>query len=67
MNILLNNRQETIEKDTLTVKELLEYKNYTFKFLVIKINSKLIRKEQYDTATVSDGDQVMVLHLVSGG
>ena len=35
--------------------------------LVIKINGKLIKKMDYDTATINDGDEVMVMHLVSGG
>lgn len=67
MNIILNNRPETIERDQLTVKELLDYKNFTFKLLVVKINNKLVKREQYTTATISDGDHVMVLHLISGG
>lgn len=67
MNIILNNRTETIEKDQLTVKELLDYKNFTFKLLVVKINNKLVKREQYTTTTISDGDHVMVLHLISGG
>lgn len=67
MNIILNNRQETIDKDLMTVSELLKYKNFTFKLLVVKINGKLIKKDQYDTATIRDGDDVAVLHLTSGG
>jgi len=35
--------------------------------LVIKINGKLIKKGEYETAMVKDGDDVMVLHLISGG
>lgn len=67
MNIILNNRKELIDKDSLTVSELLKYKNYTFKLLVVKINNTLIKKDQYDTATIKDGDDVAVLHLISGG
>ncbi len=51
----------------MTVRELLEEKNFTFKMLVIKINNKLVRKEEYDTAVVREGDNVIVLHLISGG
>ncbi len=67
MDITLNNRKETIEADTLTIAELLKYKNFTFKLLVIKINGVLIKKDSYDTATVKDGDNVAVIHLISGG
>jgi sulfur carrier protein len=67
MNIILNNRPESIAAETMTVRELLEHKRFTFKLLVVKINHQLIKKDQYDQAQIRDGDQVMVLHLVSGG
>ena len=67
MEIILNTRKETFKNNQLTISELLVEKNFTFKFLVIKINGKLIKKENYKTATVKDGDDVMVLHLISGG
>ncbi|NLJ07388.1 MAG: sulfur carrier protein ThiS [Sphingobacteriales bacterium] len=67
MEITLNNRKEHFEQEQLTVNELLEIKRFTFKMLVVKINQKLIKKDEYDTALIQDGDDVMVLHLISGG
>lgn len=67
MRIILNNRKEKFDKNTMTVSELLEVKNFTFKMLVIKINNKLVRKEYYDKTIINDGDNVTVLHLISGG
>ena len=67
MKITLNNRIEIIDKETLTVSELLHLRTFTFKMLVVKINGVLIRKPQYDSTHIHDGDQVTVLHLVSGG
>lgn len=67
MNITLNNRPESFTQDSLTINQLLEVKNYTFKMLVIKINGKLIKKDGYDNAKIINGDDVIVLHLVSGG
>lgn len=67
MNIVLNNREETIEGDRITIQKLLEIKNFTFRMLVIKINGNLIKKDQYSNAVVKNGDNVTVLHLVSGG
>ena len=67
MVITLNNRTEKIDKAYITVNELLELKNFTFKMLVVKINGKLIKKDEYDSAVINDGDNVMVLHLISGG
>ena len=67
MKILLNNNPEDITVDHLTVSELLTYKNFTFKMLVIRINGALVKKTEYETAMISDGDDVHVLHLISGG
>jgi sulfur carrier protein len=67
MNIILNNRPETIEASSMTVQELLEYKKFTFKLLVVKINNQLVKRDKYSEAVIRDGDQVMVMHLVSGG
>lgn len=67
MDIKLNNREESIEGMEISIKDLLLLKNFTFKMLVIKINGKVIRKEEYDKAMVKEGDDVIVLHLISGG
>ena len=67
MKITLNNNPETFKADKLTISELLKIKNYTFRMLIIKINGKLIKKDEYDTASVKDGDEVNVIHLISGG
>jgi sulfur carrier protein len=67
MKIILNNRVENFEVESLTVNELLEKKNFTFKMLVIKINGKLIPKDLYDSTVINNGDDVSVLHLISGG
>ncbi len=67
MEIILNNRNETFEKETLTVTQLLEIKNFTFKMIVVKINGKLTKKENYKTAIINNNDTVHVIHLISGG
>jgi sulfur carrier protein len=67
MKILLNNKEEEFTGDQFTVSELLHAKNFTFKMLVIKVNGHLVKKSEHNTAVVKDGDDVMVLHLISGG
>ena len=67
MNITLNNRSETFTQERLTITQLLEVKNYTFKMLVIKVNGKLVKKDEYSSFEINEGDDVTVLHLVSGG
>jgi thiamine biosynthesis protein ThiS len=67
MKITLNNNPETFPEDKLTINEVLERKNFTFKMLVIKLNGTLVQKTDYNETSVKDGDDLNVLHLISGG
>lgn len=67
MNIILNNRPESFTQKRITISQLLEIKNFTFKMLVIKVNGKLVKKNAYSSFEINEGDDVTVLHLVSGG
>ena len=67
MQIILNNRPETLDVDQLTLQELIEKKNFTFKFLVTKINKKLVKKENRAETPVHEGDDVAVIHMITGG
>ena len=67
MNIILNNNIEQIEADSIVVTDLLRIKNFTFKMLVVKINGTLVKKPDYEKTAIHEGDDVMVLHLISGG
>ena len=67
MEITLNNTKEIIPEDNITVAGLIKYKNFTFKMLVTKINGQLVRKEDREKVFIKAGDDVMVLHLISGG
>lgn len=68
MKIRLNNREEHVDgREQMTVQELLDHKNFTFKFLVVKINGVAVKPGDYAHTMIHDGDEVLVLHLISGG
>ncbi len=67
MDIILNNNNESFAADRLSITELLALKKFTFKMLIIKINGQLVKQENYSKTFIKDGDDVMVLHLISGG
>ena len=67
MKIILNNRPEEFDVNSMSIAELLKIKNFSFKMLIIKINGNIVKKDQHNEAIVNDGDDVMVLHLISGG
>jgi thiamine biosynthesis protein ThiS len=69
MNIILNHNPEVIEtiQTSITVSELLKIKTYTFKMLIVKINDILVKRDDYSTTIIKEGDNVQVIHLISGG
>ena len=67
MEIILNNTKEIIQAENITVAELIRLKNFTFRLLVTKVNGQLVRKEDRERTYIKDGDDVAVIHLISGG
>lgn len=67
MKITLNNRPESFDENSMTFDELIKTKNFTFKMLVTKLNGNLVKKDRRAEVSIKDGDDVTVLHLVSGG
>ncbi|MBK7133133.1 MAG: sulfur carrier protein ThiS [Bacteroidales bacterium] len=67
MKIVLNNRDEEFNQDSITVSEMLLMKKFSFRMRIIKINGNLITKEAYDTTVINNGDNVQMLYLMSGG
>ena len=53
--------------DGMTIRDILNAKNYIFKMLVTKVNGTLVKRIDYDTTTVPDQADVKVIHLISGG
>jgi thiamine biosynthesis protein ThiS len=67
MKIILNNREEEINLQKMSINDLIEYKNFSFKLLVTKINGKLVKRTERNEAFIQEGDNVEILHLISGG
>ncbi len=67
MKILLNSREEKFVQETFSVSEMIVLKKFSFKMRIIKINGKLVSKEDYDTTFIHEGDDVQMIYLMSGG
>lgn len=67
MKITLNNRPENFDVDSLSVSRIMEIKSFHFKMLVVRLNDTLIKRDDYETTEVRDGDDLKIIHLVSGG
>jgi len=67
MKICLNHKEVSMAGESISVRELLTMMKFTFPLIIIKINGRLIKKEDYERVFVGDGDQVEAIHLISGG
>jgi thiamine biosynthesis protein ThiS len=67
MKIILNNREEVFDGDSISVSEMLMQKKFSYRMRIVKINKSFIPKENYDTTLIHDGDDVQMLYLMSGG
>lgn len=67
MKITLNNRPEEFDGDSITVSRMLEIKKFSFMMRIVKINGILIKRDDYGTSVINDGDDVQMLYLMSGG
>lgn len=67
MKIILNNREEEFEADSMTVSRMLEIRKFSFRMRIIKINGELIPRDLYGSTVIHDGDNVQMFYLMSGG
>lgn len=51
----------------LTVRGILQARNYKFPLLVITVDGVRVDRPAYETTEVPDGAVVQVIHLLSGG
>jgi len=54
-------------QDGMSVQDMLDARNFIFPLIVVKVNGVLVRKPAYSTHILNDGDEVQVIHLISGG
>ncbi|MDO5114455.1 MAG: sulfur carrier protein ThiS [Synergistaceae bacterium] len=54
-------------REGLTVQQLLDEKNFTFKMLAVWIGDNVVDKSRYSEAIIPDGAEVQVIHNISGG
>lgn len=66
MSIEVNGRNVEWVKNE-TVEALLRRMKYTFPLVVVKINDKVVPKEDFSKAVVPDNSKIAVIHMISGG
>jgi sulfur carrier protein len=62
------NGQETSFAEELTVSQLLVQQNVRMPEMVsVELNGQILRRSEFDTAHVTDGDTVEFIHFMGGG
>jgi len=61
------NTQSVSWEENMTIDRILQVMHYTFRMLVVKVDGRLIKKNEYATTVVPHGAVVEVIHLISGG
>ena len=67
MRLTVNFEPEIHEEGELSLRALIQKKHWTFPLIIARINGRLIERPDYETTFVSDGDEVELYHLISGG
>lgn len=64
--ITVNGENRTLEHPV-SVTEYLKTCNYIPVQVVVELNEEIIKRENYDTTVLKDGDVVEILHFMGGG
>tara|TARA_B100000427_G_scaffold192503_1_gene160057 strand:+ start:201 stop:407 length:207 start_codon:yes stop_codon:yes gene_type:complete len=68
MKIKLNGEETTLEKDSVTILELLKLKDVKMPDMVsVEYNGDILDRDQFDVTQVREGDQVEFLYFMGGG
>ena len=61
------NGEQSPWREGLTVQQLLDEKNFTFKMLAVWVDDSVVDKSRNSEAKIRDGANVQVIHNISGG
>lgn len=54
-------------ENSITIESLILQEGYEKDIVVVEVNEKIIKKNQYETHMLKDGDKVEILKFVGGG
>jgi thiamine biosynthesis protein ThiS len=66
MHVIINGERRELEGPT-TVQILLEHLELDCRRVAVEINRRILKRTEFETATVSEGDRLEVVHFVGGG
>ena len=68
MKIKINGTEKNLEKDTLTVSELLTVEKVDMPDMVtVELNGTILERNQFDSTAVKENDELEFLYFMGGG
>lgn len=68
MRIIINGKEEFMEKEELTISELLKLKNVKMPEMVsVELNGEFLERKEYETTIVKENDKIEFLYFMGGG
>jgi thiamine biosynthesis protein ThiS len=65
--IRVNDKHELPWREGMTVSDVLEFMDYTYHRIIVKVDGELVRRGSYDTYTIPEGADVKAIHMIGGG
>ena len=65
-DLIINGEQKSFEKE-LTLAEFVDSLDLKGRKVAVELNLEVIRKDDWETTTLSDNDRIEVVHFVGGG
>ena len=66
MQIILNSERHELRRP-MTVKEVLDELELDHRRVAVEINRRILKKSEFEQVSVSEGDNLEVVHFVGGG
>lgn len=67
MKILLNQKEVSIDSHNITLSELIELNQLPAYGIAIALNNKVVRKTDWNSTFLNEGDSVTIITAVCGG
>ena len=67
MKLIVNGEEKIFDKDSLTIKELVEELGIKVPNYAVAVGLEVIPKSEYDSYKLKDGDKVEIVTFVGGG
>ena len=67
MHVTVNRESVEVEESKPTIRTLLAGKEMPDKSVVVAVNGDVVRREEWDSCRIEEGDEVEIVHAVAGG